>query len=578
MTPPPVRQKTLIAVFLDGTMNSAAPPETAGRTHVRRLFEELRNDDSTATLYLPGVGCEPKPELDDDSAGTAGIAGAVAAILGAEGLSIPPPFKALFGAAFGAGLSARVLAAYAFICAAREQHPAARLCLLGFSRGAYACCVLTHFMAHAGFVVAKENLGLFLDSVRQAWTYDEAKLAAMIANGGSKAWRLPTNAEAIRVDFLGCWDTVCAVGGPENGMACDFILGSMIDGLCGLVHRQVKASHPRLIDLFVPPNVLMARHALALHEYRVSFEPLLWSPPEQPDPAALPTDLRQTWLPGAHADVGGGYVEAATPSATSDYALRWMKNQMWPQRWFAQRPLAKPWPIHDSSSGIYKRMCPQLRQALLRPSTAQLQSMELCEQLQFALHAEPEFLSCDDKQPSSGAPASTTAFRPAIASLHTQANGLARLIWLRSALAKTAAKQPAGTVPPAYADPSQSEAQQALSFGTRDFTRELHVAALATMDAGSTAQTARLARLCCHHLAMAPSDLDSLIQAACEAIDQAQGLAAKRRLFGLLQKVLIEPLGFAISTQKRNCARLRLKISMQSPPRPDAPAAKQLRI
>jgi len=68
-------------------------------------------------------------------------------------------------------------------------------------------------------------------------------------------------------------------------------------------------------------NVTHARHALALHELRGPFEPLLWS-------GCHPTPLRtqqmkQVWFPGAHSDVGGGYRE----TGLSRVALGWMTRE-----------------------------------------------------------------------------------------------------------------------------------------------------------------------------------------------------------------------------------------------------------
>lgn len=64
----------------------------------------------------------------------------------------------------------------------------------------------------------------------------------------------------------------------------------------------------------VPAAVMPARHAIAVHEIRSTFEPLLWRS------CSGHTDLMQVWFPGAHADVGGGY--KTCEDRLSDNALR----------------------------------------------------------------------------------------------------------------------------------------------------------------------------------------------------------------------------------------------------------------
>jgi len=70
-------------------------------------------------------------------------------------------------------------------------------------------------------------------------------------------------------------------------------------------------------QMHLPVNVTHARHALAIHELRRKFQPLLWQD-------CLPLQsLKQVWFAGAHADVGGGY-----PSThLSDTALQWMASE-----------------------------------------------------------------------------------------------------------------------------------------------------------------------------------------------------------------------------------------------------------
>lgn len=557
------RSKSLIAVFIDGTMNDATPLQTESRTNVRRMFEELRSHADVVRLYVPGVGCEAVAEMDSDSAGEAGIVNAVEILLRTEKLQTTSLFGGLLGKFFGAGLTASVLAAYAFICAAREQHKHARLCIVGFSRGAYACCVLAHFMKHAGLVVAKEGFGLHLDTIRNAWTYDDKKLAAMIGSGESIAWQLPTNADEIQVDFLGCWDTVCAMGAPEHGLNWDVggpSVGRVIDHLCGLIHRKVKSWNPRFIQLFVPPNVVKARHAVALHEYRVSFEALLWTPPEGRNPALRKVDIVQMWFPGAHADVGGGYLEAEALNVLSGHSLLWMKNEMWPDQRSGSDSSPKFWPIHDSSSGEFKKMGPKIRQSLTRSTAQQIRTIRISEWLQYGLRQGLEVRLCGDGR-LPGTPASPAAFRPDIAALHAEVHDLALKVWLLGELTRAATGRSKGLIPKDYANPSAIEARDALSTSKSGFMREFSAEGLAAM-VTNFARSDEMARLCCYHLALT-GKATILISAACNAMKQTKGkgAAASEAALRVLYKVLLAPMGFVLEPhfQVRACCELEVE-------------------
>jgi Uncharacterized alpha/beta hydrolase domain (DUF2235) len=93
-------------------------------------------------------------------------------------------------------------------------------------------------------------------------------------------------------------------------------------GALGLPGRMRKFSAPftEYHQTDLPSNITHARHALALHELRQLFEPLLWGGVSAPKQT-----LEQVWFAGAHADVGGGYTE--TESMWSGEALHWMASE-----------------------------------------------------------------------------------------------------------------------------------------------------------------------------------------------------------------------------------------------------------
>ena len=102
------------------------------------------------------------------------------------------------------------------------------------------------------------------------------------------------------MQFIGVWDTVGALGVPDN-------LGWL--NLLDPLHRY------DFHDLTLNPHIRHARHALAMDERRGPYMPTLWSEPFAPEQT-----VKQVWFAGSHKDVGGGHSQAGL----SDSALLWM--------------------------------------------------------------------------------------------------------------------------------------------------------------------------------------------------------------------------------------------------------------
>jgi hypothetical protein len=109
----------------------------------------------------------------------------------------------------------------------------------------------------------------------------------------------------IYVHFIGVWDTVKKLGLP------------------GQPERFTRHYDNPLL----PHHITHARHALALHDLRPEFEPTLWkgleSQPAGTRHSSEMPSLQQVWFPGAHTDVGGGYIN----TDLSDVALAWMARE-----------------------------------------------------------------------------------------------------------------------------------------------------------------------------------------------------------------------------------------------------------
>jgi hypothetical protein len=263
-----------LIVCCDGTWNT---PEQPSVTNVKRLFDALADKDGKKNdqlrHYSPGVGTE----------------GDVLA--------------RLKGGATGADLDGKIIGAYHWLMTTYQ--PGDSIALFGFSRGAYTVRALAGMIAACGLIdTAKldaEQTGRQIERV-----YRERYQRG---SDDDRRWRSgltfsydPDDAAQIPVHFIGVWDTVGALGIPNN--------------LSWLKPLDPSAPHT-FHDVTLNPHVPHARHALAMDEQRGPFTPAPWSEP------ARGQDVKQKWFPGSHMDVGGGHLE----KGLSDGALLWMIDE-----------------------------------------------------------------------------------------------------------------------------------------------------------------------------------------------------------------------------------------------------------
>ncbi len=202
-------------------------------------------------------------------------------------------FNRFVDGAIGAGLLAKITAAYTTIAHAYEEGD--ELFLFGFSRGAYTARCLAGFIATCGL-----PSGPPIDScVAQAFAAyrDPANRAALL----SKLDGCGLRAAAIRM--VGVWDTVGALGIPA-------IFGGFDERAYGF------------LDTNLHPCVQNAYQCLAVDEQRRQFPATLWTS----EPATGQT-LEQVWFAGCHGDIGGGTpLEGGVDGTTRlcDITLGWM--------------------------------------------------------------------------------------------------------------------------------------------------------------------------------------------------------------------------------------------------------------
>ncbi len=263
-----------IVICMDGTWND--PSE---RTNVYQIFRMLPGAEQRI-----GRDDTVREHLRKDNAQVQGFY--------LEGVGAKGRRQGPLGGGLGVGLHSRVIDAY--LLASKVYAPGDKLWIFGFSRGAWSARSLAGLIGGMGLVDRAPGLDAALEAERR-WT--EMKLGKSHETGPGY-WN-SRDPQPIRL--VGVWDTVGALGIPFfNGLrAFDSIEARVFD----------------FADLDLSPRVEFGRQALAIDETRFDFTPTRWNPRQ---------GVVETWFPGVHSDVGGGYPN----TGLSDGALRWMVDEI----------------------------------------------------------------------------------------------------------------------------------------------------------------------------------------------------------------------------------------------------------
>ena len=224
---------------------------------------------------------------------------------------------------FGWGLKRNILSLYLFLC--RNYRQGDRICLFGFSRGAFTVRVLADLIDKQGIIPHHHGDALaylVADAYRDYRRGQRPRMCAdalagsalqMARDGfdptaGARSASSSNIADAndapASIDFVGVWDTVSAYGGP----------------IVELVRAVDDWIMPiSFTDKRLPGCVKAARHALALDDERDSFQPLPWDEKRR----AAASRLEQVWFAGMHSDVGGGYPD----DSLSYVSFNWMVDE-----------------------------------------------------------------------------------------------------------------------------------------------------------------------------------------------------------------------------------------------------------
>lgn len=257
-----------LVICCDGTANEFA----ADKTNVVKLFSLLVQDDEQIAFYHPGLGTMEPP-------------GALT--------NIGRKLRRALGRAIGWGLEHDLAAAYIYIM--KNYRPGDRLFLFGFSRGAYTARALASLLSMYG-LFPPGNDPLVPYAIRRLMSFDDGEEPSHAKFQLAAEFKQTFAAVSCPVHFLGVWDTVSSVGWIANPLKMPYTAYN--------------------------PDVLHARHAVAIDERRAFFRTNKLSQPPTGQPEG---DVSEVWFAGVHADVGGGY--PAEESGLAKLALEWMVGE-----------------------------------------------------------------------------------------------------------------------------------------------------------------------------------------------------------------------------------------------------------
>ncbi|KAH7876941.1 uncharacterized protein C8R40DRAFT_998572, partial [Lentinula edodes] len=290
--PPEHEHRTLVLCF-DGTGDQF----DVDNSNIVQLCSLFRKEDRSKQMvyYQAGIGTYTSPRVATPLMST--ISKAMDMLLANQ-------------------LNAHVMDGYEFLM--QNYTAGDRICMFGFSRGAYTARSLAGMLHKVG-LLSKDNFQQVPFAYKMYTRVD--KVGWEQSNAFKEAF-----CRDVIIDFLGVWDTVDSVG---------------------LIPKRLP---------FTTSNTIVRtfRHAISLDERRAKFKPNFWNlphprsdhsqdlPPSRPTYSdnrlsdyeerfslhseynTTPTDVQEVWFAGCHCDVGGGSVKNSTRHTLARISLRWM--------------------------------------------------------------------------------------------------------------------------------------------------------------------------------------------------------------------------------------------------------------
>lgn len=315
--PPKHASRTLVLCF-DGTGDQF----DADNSNIVQLCSLLKRDDRSQQMvyYQTGIGTYQSPQL--------------------PGLITSKIYKTL-DLAIAWSLDAHVMDGYQFLM--QNYHSGDRICIFGFSRGAYTARSLAG-MIHKVGLLPPDNWQQVPFAYKMYTRTDEVGWCQSTAFKEAFCIDVP-------LEFVGVWDTVDSVGIVPRRLpftTSNTIIRTFRHAVSLDEHRakfkanlwnwpsarDIKISTPKSSPLSSRKNTVdssVYRSQHIIHEVTSGIE---WSPEDERHlqkmeelhalPAAQHTDIEEVWFAGCHCDVGGGSVKDSTRYALSRIPLRWM--------------------------------------------------------------------------------------------------------------------------------------------------------------------------------------------------------------------------------------------------------------
>ncbi|RXW14426.1 hypothetical protein EST38_g11429 [Candolleomyces aberdarensis] len=273
---PPTHQNRTLVLCFDGTGDQFDDDNS----NVVQFVSLLKNDDRYKQLvyYQTGIGTYTAKDRTVS-----------------ERMS---QIHKLLDSMFARTIDAHIMGGYKFLM--QNYKPGDKICIFGFSRGAYTARCLAGMLHKVGLLPPSNS-----EQVPFAYTI----YRRVDGHGWDQANEFK-RAFSINVDieFLGVWDTVGSIG-----FARDELPFSTSDTFIGTY-----------------------RHAISLDERRAKFQANQWNKPNSVEvklgtPSTrdrLPTDIKEVWFAGCHSDVGGGSVRNRTRHSLAKIPLRWMVREI----------------------------------------------------------------------------------------------------------------------------------------------------------------------------------------------------------------------------------------------------------
>nr|WP_276555667.1 DUF2235 domain-containing protein [Bradyrhizobium elkanii] len=381
---PPTRARTVeapvkkrIILLLDGTWNDS--DFGAYDTNIVRMREAisrtLRVSGSAKTATSPAA-------IPNDLKVTSTVTEEKLNIIFYErGVGTGAFLDRYFGGAFGQGLSTNIRRAYKFL--SFHYEPGDEVFIFGFSRGAYTARSLVGYL-HAAGLLRREQCTPDLE--QEAWDFYRAAPNDRLPGVWSSLLPHMHDRSKFRVSLLGVFDTVGALGIPLSAFR--------------VANRDKYEFHDVELSAITDVNL----HALAIDEHRPAFEAAVWRKSKFKN---FSTKTEQVWFAGAHADIGGGYINEDTGGerahALDDISLDWMIKRV--RHYYPDFPIDQDrgWKdlnddeirlrarseLHDSRTLIYKLFPFAYRSISNYPVAVNRRRLPMIVNVSRDRHAEP---------------------------------------------------------------------------------------------------------------------------------------------------------------------------------------------